>query len=181
MKKSLLLIGGLLATVLTGCGGSDAAADSNTLVEANFDSLAGWIPETQSASLSRAKAHSGQYSLLVDGAHEFSFGYRMPLGQLHDTRVQKIKVSAWAFLPSADAQASLVVTISNPDPAIEKPLLWEGISLGATAKPGTWSEVSKEITLPANVLPTSALGFYLWRTGGSQPVYLDDVRVSLVP
>lgn len=182
MKKPLLFLGGLLALTVAGCDSNKPAdADANILVDSNFDTLAGWLPEAQSATLSRAKAHSGRYSLMVDGGHEYSLSYRMPLGQLHETRMQKLKVTAWAFVPSPAAQASLVMVISSPDPAIEKPLLWEALNLSAGTKPGIWAEVSKEITLPASVAPSSALSIYLWRTGGNQPVYLDDLRVTLLP
>ena len=178
MKKTLLSLSTLVALSMASCGGSsDGATDPNTMVNADFDTLAGWLPEPQNATLSREKAHSGQYSLKVDGVHEYSLGYRQALGQLRNIRVKKITVSAWAFVPSTDANASLVVAVTNPANPAEKPLLWEGIDLGASKTYGKWTEIKKTIALPDGVLPTSALGLYLWRTGGNKPVYLDDLHV----
>ena len=182
MKKISLLLGCLAALAATGCGGNNTDTnDANVLVNNNFDTLAGWLPEAQSATLSHDKAHSGRYALKVDAAHEYSMGFKAPLGQLNDTRIQKIKVSAWAFVPTADASASLVVTVGNPNPASDKPLLWEALELKANNQVGKWVEISKVITMPSDVSPTSPLGIYLWRTGGNQAVYLDDLRVTLQP
>ena len=183
MKKLLCSIGALAALTLAGCGGSnESVIDSNVLVDANFDTLVGWIPEAMSGTLARGKAHSGNYALKVDGTHEYSLGYTAPLGNLSGTRVKKIKVSAWTFLPAAGASATLVVTVGNPATPAEKPVMWEGLSLGKLATPGKWVEVSKVITLPENILPTYTLGLYLWREGSaSQPIYLDDLRVTIEP
>ena len=180
MNNPLLLLGSLVALTVAGCGGNDAASEPNLLVSSNFDTLAGWIPEAQSATLSRDKAHSGHYAVKVDPSHEYSLGYKAPLGQLHETRVKKIKVTAWTFVPTADAKAALVVTVGNPDPASDKPLMWDAVEVDGTKDTGKWTEVSKEFTIPENATATSPLGIYLWRTGGSQPVYLDDLRVTLV-
>lgn len=180
--RKILLLSSLTVLVATGCGSNPAdATNSNTLVNNDFETLAGWLPEPQSATLSRNKAHSGRYAMMVDAAHEYSMEFKAPLGQLHDTRIQKIKVSAWALVPTADASASLVVTVGNPDPKSEKPLLWESLELKANGQPGKWVEVSKVITIPSNVSPSSPLGIYLWRSGGNQTVYLDDLRVTMQP
>lgn len=179
MKKTFLLLGALVALTAAGCGGSNTASDQNVLINNDFDTLAGWLPEAQNATLSRDKAHSGHYALKVDPAHDYSLGYKAQLGQLHETRVKKIKVSAWAFVSTADAKASLVVTVSNPDPANDKPLLWDAVEVSAGNHAGKWAEVSKTITIPANASPSCLLGLYLWRNEGSQPVYLDDLRVTL--
>lgn len=182
MKKIFLLLGSLATLAATGCGSNSAdASDANVLVNNDFETLAGWLPEAQSATLSQDKAHSGRYALKVDATHEYSMGFKAPLGQLHNTRIQKIKVSAWAFVPTADESASLVVTVGNPNPANDKPLLWEALELKANNQVGKWVEISKVITIPNDVSPSSPLGIYLWRTGGSQAVYLDDLRVSLQP
>ena len=181
MKKLLHLMGALAALNLAGCGGStESVIDPNVLVDANFDTLAGWIPDAMNGTLTREKAHSGNYALKVDGTHEYSLGYTAPLGNLSGTRIKKIKVSAWAFLV-AGANASLVVTVGNPATPAEKPLMWEGLPLEKSASPGKWVEISKVITLPKNILPTYTLGLYLWRTAGTQPVYLDDLRVTIEP
>lgn len=175
-------MGSLVALTVAGCGGNDnAASDPNTLVSNDFDTLAGWLPEPQSATLTREKAHSGHYSLKVDGTHEYSLGFNALLGQLHETRISKIKVSAWVFVPSAEAKAALVTAVSTPGAPSDKPLLWESLDLSQTKEINKWVEVSKVVTLPANTAPTNALVLYLWRTSGNQPVYLDDLRVTVEP
>ena len=182
MKKILFSLSALVALGLAGCGGqTDAANDPNVLVNNDFETLAGWLPEPQSATLSREKAHSGRYSIKVDPAHDYSLSFGAPLGQLHETRIKKLKVTAWAFVPTADATASLVTAVSNPSTPDAKPMIWEALELNKPGSVGKWVEVSKVITLPENTVPTSKLGFYLWRTGGNQPVYLDDLQVTVEP
>jgi len=181
MRKTLLSFSAsLLALSLASCGsGSDAANDPNTLINNDFETLAGWLPDPQNATLSRDKAHSGRYALKVDAAHDYSLSYRAPLGQLHDTRIKKIKISAWAFVPAGGSTASLVTTVGNPAKPDDKPMLWEALELAKGNAVGKWVEVSKVIAIPETAAPTHTLGFYLWRTGGNQPVYLDDLRVAI--
>lgn len=182
MKNLFFALGAAAVLGLAGCNSnSDAAADPNVLVSNDFDTLVGWLPDPQNATLTNEKAHSGHYSLKVDAGHDYSMGYREPLGRLTSTRLKRIVVSAWTLVPTADAHASLVVAVTNPANPNEKPLLWEGIEIGKGAKLGEWTELKKEVILPENVLPTNTLGLYLWRTGGDKPVYLDDLKVSMVP
>lgn len=181
MKKILYSIATVAALGMVSCSKSSDATDANTLVSNDFETLAGWLPDVpKSATLTREKAHSGHYSLKVDAAHEYSLGFSAVLGQLHETRINKIKVSAWVFLPAADAQAALVTAVTDPA-APDKPLLWESLDLSLGKKVGKWAQVSKVITLPATTAPTNALGLYLWRTSGNQPVYLDDLVVTVEP
>ena len=182
MKKIILFLGATYALGLAGCGsnGTGADAETNVLASTDFESLDGWLPADQAATLTREKVHSGKYAIKVDAAHEYSLGFSKPLGQLHDTKPQKIKVSAWVLVPSAEAQAVLVITLGDPTSPTAKPLLWESLALPSVGTPyGTWKEVSKTVTVPAAAGPASRLGIYLWRTGGSQPSYLDDLRVSV--
>lgn len=179
MKKTLLSLGTLAALSLASCGSKDdASADPNVLVDTNFDTMAGWIPAAQRVTLSRDQAHSGHYALMVDGSNEYSLGYHALLGQLHPTRIKKIKVAAWVYVTEAGSKASLVTTVGNPAAPDEKPLLWEALEIGNDPVFGKWVEVSKVITLPESTGPANSLGFYLWRTGGDKPVYLDDLRVT---
>ena len=183
MMKSfryLTALGTLAALGLAGCGSADTKNDPNLLVNTDFETLAGWLPEAQDATLTREKAHSGNYAIKVDGTHEYSLSYHAPLGRLHDTRIKKIKVSAWAFVPTGGS-ASLVTIVANPSAPNEKPLLWEPMELGKSNAFGKWVEVSKVMTVPETAAATSTLTLYLWRSGSTQPVYLDDLRVTLEP
>lgn len=182
MKKVFFALGTLATLSFAGCGGkSDVETDPNLLVNNDFETIAGWLPEGPSATLSREKAHSGHYSIKVDAAHEYSLTYKAALGQLHDTRIKKINISAWTFVPMAGAKASLVVSVGNPTTPNDKPLLWDGLEVGKGNAFGKWVEISKSFTIPESASPTSVLTLYLWRTSGNQPIYLDDLRVTLEP
>lgn len=181
MKKSFVLLGTLGLFAMAGCGDSTAVAeDPNLLVNANFDGLIGWVPETMTATLTREKAHSAPYSLKVDATHEYSLTYSARLGSLSATRPKRVKLSAWVWLPTSAASANLVLTVSNPATPTEKALLWEGLPLGKMGAVGKWTEISKVIAMPDNALPTYNLSLYLWRTSGTQAVYVDDLRVAIV-
>jgi hypothetical protein len=178
MKKILLF--SACALTLAACGGSGSNVDSdpNVLMHTDFESIDGWI-QAENGSLNQEKAHSGKTSIKVDAAHEFSLSFSKPFGQLHQSRPNKIKVSAWTFVPDAQGTASLVISINDPA-VLDRPLVWQGIELAKESKPfGEWKEVSQTITVPANVGPNCKLGIYLWRTGGSRPIYADDFKVTV--
>lgn len=178
--RYLVTLGTLAALGLAGCSSADTKNDPTLLVNSDFETLAGWLPEGLDATLTREKAHSGNYAIKVDATHEYSLGYRALLGRLHNTRIKKIKVSAWAFV-SPGGTASLITTVGNPMVPTDKPLLWEALELGKGNTFGKWVEVSKVLTIPETAAATSILGMYLWRTSGDQPIYLDDLRVTLEP
>ncbi|MBX0292553.1 hypothetical protein K3G63_19070 [Hymenobacter sp. HSC-4F20] len=169
----------LLLLSLAGCGEKTPANSPDTLVSNDFESLDGWLGDQNTASVTREKAHSGRYSLKVDGSTEYSRTYSNLLGKMHDTRVKKIKVNAWVFVPSAQAGAKLVTVISDTAPDA-KPAVWDGLDLGPAVKGqyGKWIEINNELAVPENVSPTSKFVMYLWRTGGPLPVYLDDLNVT---
>lgn len=181
MKSAPFFLSALLS--LAGCSsGPDSASDANTLMVNGFETLGGWLPEEQSATLTQEQAHTGKTSLKVDQDREYSLPYSNLLGRLRDTPLRKIKVSAWVFLPTAQAAATLVMEVTDPAAPAAKPLLWEGIKLSEAVKTyGKWTQVSSVLTLPASADASKKLSIYLWRTGGSQPVYLDDLAVSVEP
>jgi len=180
MKKFLLFSACVLGLAACG-GGSDAESDPNVLMHTDFESVDGWLPgEQNGGSLNREKAHSGKTSIKVDGTHEFSLSFSKPFGQLHESRPKKLKISAWTFVPDAQSLASIIVSISDPSAPDAKPVLWEALDLGKESKPfGEWKEVSKVITVPANVGPNNKLGIYMWRNSGTKAVYADDFKVTL--
>ncbi|MBF9235841.1 carbohydrate binding domain-containing protein [Hymenobacter sp. BT683] len=180
--KNLLFF--LSTLSLTGCGGTATTdGDPNTLFVSGFETLDGWLPEPLSATLTTEQAHSGKTSLKVDANHEYSLTYTNVLSELREARPDKIRVSAWAYLPGNQAEATLVASIADPAAgASAKPLLWQGIKLNEQVKTtGKWTEVSQVITLPASINASHRLSIFLWRTGGSQPVYIDDLKVSVEP
>ncbi|UOG74690.1 hypothetical protein MTX78_21550 [Hymenobacter tibetensis] len=179
MKRLLF---SLSIIVLAGCGSQDKV-DQNTLMASDFESIQGWLPDLQNPTLTRDKAHSGKYSIKIDPTYEYSLTYRANLGQLSSARVKKMKISAWVFVPNAQAQAALVTTIDGAE-ANGQPLLWEAANMSESVRGqfNKWVEITKEIVVPAEATYTSRISIYLWRSGSvSAPVYLDDLAVQLVP
>ncbi|MCC2545883.1 carbohydrate binding domain-containing protein [Hymenobacter sp. BT175] len=178
MKKIAPLLG-LLGTLLSACSNSDTAAPDTAklITKMDFESVEGWMPPTP--SLTREQAHSGRFSVKVDGNNEFSMGYSNLLGRVAPSRLRKIKVQAWVYLASEKSQARLGVQIT--DPVSGKELFGDGIALGEQVKEyKKWKEVSKEISLPDNVTATQNLKVFLWRASASDAAYLDDVQLSIV-
>ena len=156
----------------------DAAGDAAILMHNDFDSLAGWLGVTPHPSLTNEKAHSGAYSLKVDSNTEYSLNYKKPLGQLSDVRMAKLKLEAWVWVPDAASKALLVTSFAESG---AKPLSWNGFDLTKSgAKYGEWTQVSTVIEVPAAATANTLFDTYLWRTGSTQPVYLDDLTVSAV-
>lgn len=163
--------------LLLGCSTKPEPATGDVLMHNDFDSLSGWLGVTPPPSLTRDKAHSGTYSIKVDGSTEYSISYNRPLGQLSDVRITRLKVEAWVWVPDPSCNAVLVVTI---EPGA-KPLSWNGIDLvKAGAKYGEWTHISQEVAIPEAATANSLLNIYLWRTTAPQPIYLDDLTVSAV-
>ena len=180
--RCLPLLGGL-ALLAPACNSDNApATGADVLVSNDFEHLAGWLGPTPNPTLTKEKAHSGQYSIKVDGNSEYSLGFSSTLGALRDVRVKRIKVTGWVLVPSAQASALLVTHGGDAVPN-GKPLVWEGLDVvkAVEGKYNQWVEVSKVVDIPDAASATTGLGIYLWRSGGNQPVYLDDLTVTLEP
>ena len=180
--------GRLLATLLGGvgllaasCTKSDTEADSKALVRNDFENLSGWLGTAPQPSLTRERAHSGQYSLKVDANTEYSLGYASTLGQMSDVRITKIKVDAWVLAPSADAGGFLVTHVGDAPPAT-KPMLSDGFDVvQAAQKYGEWAHVSKVIDIPTQADANTNFGIYLWRNKGNATTYVDDLVITVAP
>ncbi|MBF9235838.1 hypothetical protein I2I05_00370 [Hymenobacter sp. BT683] len=173
---------GLLALVAPACStDKGAAADSATVVHNDFDNLAGWLGAAPTPTLTTEKAHSGQYAIKVDANNEFSLGFSSTLGNLQGVRINKLKLTAWVFVPNGNATALLVTHVGDQPPAT-KPVLWDGFDVTQAVgnKYNQWVEISKVVEIPKNATATDNIGFFLWRTSVDQPVYLDDFSVSIV-
>jgi hypothetical protein len=168
---------------LAGCGRSDEADRSKTLLMANnFETLEHWLPGDLASTLTHEQAHSGRTALKVDDMHEYSLTYKKPLGYFQLPRPARLRVSAWVLLPDAQAAATLVTTVTDPANSAAKPLFWEGLKLReAVHSYGKWTKVSQVVTLPTDLQDTHMLTFYLWHTGPSPAVYLDDLEVTREP
>jgi hypothetical protein len=178
MRKTFPLL--FLATAfLASCSGSNStsATGADVLAGNDFESLDGWAPP--SPSLTRDLAHSGKYSVKIDGNTEFSLGYSAPLGKLSNVRIQKIKIQAWAYMVSANSKARLGIQLIDNN--TNKEIFGDGINYGDQIKQyGAWTEITKEVTLPSNITATQVFKLFLWRSGASDTAYLDDVRITKV-
>lgn len=168
-----------LAFTLWGCGGATPSHSDNVLASNDFESLDGWIGGEVGPSLTKDQAHSGVYSVKVDPKVEYSMGYANPLSRLSSSRVQKLKLHGWVFLPSDKAGAQLVTQLQNPgDP---KPLLWDGMDLLSEGKAkgyNKWIEFEHVIPVPEASTYNTQLKIYLWKANSAQPVYLDDLQLE---
>ncbi|HEX8425817.1 carbohydrate binding domain-containing protein [Hymenobacter sp.] len=177
MKRALFAF---FALYLTACGDKAADKPANQLTHTDFESIDGWLGDNTSNSLTKEKAHSGQYSIKVDPAIEYSIGYNNLLGKLSASKLRKIKVSAWVYLPKGSSDAVLVTQVVDPANAT-KPILWDGLRLADQVKTNDkWVNVEKEIALPDNVSYANRFNIYLWRTSSPGTAFIDDLSVEKV-
>ena len=162
---------------VSSCGGSSSANDANLIAFNDFEAVVGWMPDP--STVSREQAHSGHYSVKVDGGHEFGMGYGLPLGKATTRKPKMLRVSAWAFMTDDKSAARLGLQLF--DPATGKEAFGDGINFNEGIKTfGKWVEVSKDIKLPESTTSTQELRVFLWRGSATTPAYVDDLRVELV-
>ena len=183
MSRPLTAAALLLAWVLLGGCSSrpNAAAPAGPLAATGFEDLDGWLPPTPArATLTRARAHAGRYSTLVGPGHEFSLGYSNTLSQLAPAAWPgRLRVSAWVLVPGPRAAAQLVTEVKGAGSQGAR-LLWKGLDLATVVKaPNRWQHVEQIVALPAAATANSRLLVYLWRASSPEPVYLDDLQISL--
>lgn len=174
--RSAIAITGLF--LAAGCKDSTVDyTDPNLISYNNYEAVVGWMPDA--GTLSKEQAHSGRYSVKVDGNHEFGMGYGLALGKATTRKPHKIHISAWAFMVDDKAQARLGIQIL--DPATGKETFGDGINFNETIKEyRKWVEISKDITLPDNANSTHEMRVFLWRGSATTPAYIDDLKISLV-
>jgi hypothetical protein len=163
---------------VTSCGGSSTPDNDPNLISANdFEAVVGWMGDPN--TISREQAHSGRYSVKVDGAHEFGMGYSLPLGKATMRKPHKIRISGWAYMVDAKSAARLGVQLLDPNTG--KETFGDGVNFNDAIKDyKKWVEISKDIVLPETTASTHELRVFLWRGSATTPAYLDDLRISLV-
>ncbi|MBD2766894.1 carbohydrate binding domain-containing protein [Hymenobacter sp. BT664] len=178
MPKTLLPF---FVFLLAACSGPGADPnEANLLASNNFESVDGWTSGMPVPSLTKEKAHSGRYSVIVDPKVEFSLGYTNFLRALSASALKKVKVQAWILVPNRNAAANIVLQIVDSADLQRKPYFWQALDvMQQVKKDNQWVEVAQEFTLPANTAPTHMLSTYLWRRG-DQRVYMDDLRILKV-
>ena len=175
MKKVFLLV---LSALLGACSSPSTTVKNDDLIVSNdFESLAGWIPPSN--SLNMEQAHSGKYSIKADPTQPYSMGYNTLLGNASTRRPHKLKLTCWAFLPSEKAAAHYQMQVI--DPVSGEKVYEDGILMTDQVKTyKSWQEVNKDFTLPDNVTATHEIRIFLWIADSPEPVYVDDVQVSIV-
>lgn len=174
MKKNYILLAGMLAFI--SCSQSDANLNDASLISFNnFEAVEGWGP--MQPTVTKEKAHSGKYAIKVDAAHEFSYGFDKTIGQITNKKPKALNLEAWAYVPGKDTgKASLILQITKPSSGQQ--VKWEGIDVVNNQDFKEWTKISKTIKLPDNVEVSDRLQVYLWRGGATEPVYLDDLKIS---
>lgn len=181
MKKPLYA---LLALGMVACGTKDSGKlGPNELMANDFESLEGWAGGGQMnvPSLTKEKAHSGRYALKVGPEAEYSLGYDILLGKLSPSKLKKIKVKGFAYLPNSRVGATLVTVITDLTNPGAQPIKWEGLDLAKEVKTyNKWVEVEKVVEIPDNASYANKFTIYLWRTNPSEVAYFDDISIEKV-
>lgn len=147
-------------------------APGRVLFATSFEDLEGWV--TENPSLTKEKAHTGQYSIKVDQATEFSLTYLNRLARLSPQRFNKVRLTGWGLI-TAPGAASLVFQITRAD---QSTVFYDKIDI---TQANSWQQLSKVMSLPAVLDPMDQVRIYLWRAEAKTPVYLDDVKLSIEP
>lgn len=152
------------------------------LLTNTLDALDGWLPADQAAAITHERAHSGRAALRVGPGQDFSRTFNRLLGQLRNPFPRRLKVSAWVWLPSAQAVATLTTLVVDPAapnaPALVRADLAPPGPCAPSANGPQWSQT---VAVPAAADAAKKLTIYLWHPGGDQPTYLDDLTVTAMP
>jgi hypothetical protein len=167
----------LAAVSLTACSTNvEIGSPGDYITRNDFEAMAGWVSD--GSSLTKDHAHSGIYSIKVDKDKEFGLTYQAPLGNVSPHKLRGLAIEAWVFMPSAKANGVLGMQVIDPAQNGQQ-IFGEGINLGEQVKEyNKWVVVRKEIMLPANVAYTHNLKVFLWRSGATEPVYVDDLSIK---
>ncbi|GGG44410.1 hypothetical protein [Hymenobacter glacieicola] len=166
-------------TLLAGAAACSDPAPGKTAQQItfnDFEALDGW--GTPVPSLTTEHAHSGRFSIKVDGAQEYSLNYANALGKASTNRINKLVISGWAMRAGKDGTATLVTEVIDPAQN-RKQLFWQSINFADELKEvNQWQPFKREFTLPAGLTAEKELHVYLWRNSAAQPSYLDDLTLT---
>ena len=153
---------------------SNSAKPENELLSNDFESLTGWSAEHP--SLTREKAHSGQYSIKIQKGIDYSLTYRNILGKISPNRIDKLRIKAFVYL-TKPTQASLAVQLMQS--ATDGTSIFnQAIILSSKVKNmNEWTKIDEVVDLPANAAPGNELRIYTWGASNDEVVYLDDLQV----
>lgn len=182
MKSLATLLGLLLLSACSGGAGRPPRLDDSVVTFNDFESGGGWSSDPAHHNpglVQKGRAHSGRYALRVDGNHEYSLTFAMPLGRIREAKFRKLRLEAWAFMPSERATASLGLQLLSPD--YSQQLFSDDIKLReAVHTYGQWVPIGKDVTLPDSVAPGQQLRLFMWRADATDEVLLDDVMLRIL-
>ena len=160
--------------LMTSACSSRASKPENELLSNDFESLTGW--DTENPSLTREKAHSGQYSIKIQKGIDYSLTYRNILGKMASSRIEKIRIKGFVYL-TKPTQSSLTVQLMQ-SPTDATSVFNQAIKIQNVVKNvGEWTEINEVVALPANATPGNELRLYTWGATNDEVVYLDDLPV----
>ena len=144
----------------------------------NFESVLGWGADA--GTLTKDHAHSGRFAVRVDAGHEYGQTFDLPLDQASVHVLKSVRLEAWVFLPSAQANAAVVLQIVNTANNGFRVVHSEQLDLlGQVKNYQQWQPVRHDFALPASSLrPDYHLRVFLWRSNSPEPVYLDDISLK---
>ncbi|WP_216690435.1 carbohydrate binding domain-containing protein [Hymenobacter siberiensis] len=175
--NSLVVLAGT-SLLLVSCSKDEDKVKGTLVTHNDFEAVLGWGGTTD-ISVNTEKAHSGKYSIKTGPQNEYAYTYSQTLGQMSPTKIKELTLSAWVWVPNAQASSTLVVSI-NHSTMVNTVVYYGGIDLSKdVTKYKSWQHVSKTFTLPDSVQSTNHLKCYLWRAGNSEAVYVDDMTLSV--
>jgi hypothetical protein len=174
--NSLFLLAGT-SLLLVSCSKEDKV--KGTLVTRNdFEAVLGWGGNND-ISVTAEKAHSGKYSVKISPQNEYAYTYAQTLGNMSPAKMKTLTLSAWVWMPSAQAASSLVISITR-SPLLSTPVFYGGVDLPKeVTKYKSWQHITKTFTLPDSVKSDNLLKCYLWRANTGETVYADDMMLSV--
>jgi len=182
VKKIVLLLSLSLLGACSTDSSSNSKIDDKTVTFNDFESGGGWSndPGRNDPTLfEKGQAHSGRYAIKVDKDHEFGLTFAMTLGKMSDGKFKKVRMEAWAFMPTERATGTLGLQLMAPDNS--KQVFSDEIKLRDAVKSyGKWVFISKDVTLPTDINAAQQLRLFLWRADASDTVMLDDVKLSIL-
>ena len=162
-----------------GCRPRDGRAEvmQRPLMHTGFETPASDSTRQASPARTSDKAHSGRVSVRVDAHQEYSASYRAALGTLCDHRPRRFTVGAWVWVPNWEADATLVLSITNPGDSI--PLLSQRVYLSDAGPYKAWKYINRNVDLPASISSTSRVALtFSGASTGNDAVYADDLELS---
>jgi hypothetical protein len=167
MKNTFIVIG-LSAIMFCACGKKKNTA--NYMYQNTFDNYKDF--GFDHATLKSGNARSGEWYCELDTINQYSITYSKKVKDLPVKNAKKVKLSAWLYLPTFNARATVVATVGEQG---KEAVMWNGLNtddLVDTEK--QWVQVTGEFALPANMNPEHTLQVYVWNHG-KEVVWCDDV------